>query len=53
MYSFDLAVSSFLIVKYSGCFGAGSGVVSFSSMNTMDDMSDLAFGWSWTQKRPK
>ena len=32
--------------KYTGCFGSGSGVVSFSSMNTTLDMSGLQFGLS-------
>lgn len=33
-----------LLVKYIGSFGAGSTAVSFSNMNTMDDISGLALG---------
>jgi hypothetical protein len=38
--------------KYKGCLGTESGVVSFSSMVTTDDMSGLQFGLSCTHSSP-
>jgi hypothetical protein len=38
--------------KYTGCLGTESGVVSFSSMVTTDDMSGLLFGLSCTHSSP-
>ena len=40
------SVAQFLCAKYAGCLGVGSVVASFSNMNTIDDMSGLAFGSS-------
>jgi hypothetical protein len=38
--------------KYIGCIGTASGVLSFSSMVTTDDMSGLLFGLSCTHSSP-
>ena len=38
--------------KYMGCFGTERNVVSFSNMNTTDDISGLLFGLSCTHKSP-
>jgi len=52
MFLLVSSVSTFLGAKYTGSFGAGSNVVSFSNINTTDDMSGLEFGLSWTHKSP-
>jgi hypothetical protein len=52
MFLLVSSVSLFLGEKYTGSFGAGSNVVSFSNINTTVDMSGLAFGLSWTHKSP-
>jgi hypothetical protein len=44
--------SEYLREKNTGCFGTESVVVSFSNMNTTDDMSGLLFGLSCTHKSP-
>jgi len=44
--------SEYLCEKNTGCFGTESAVVSFSNMNTTDDMSGLLFGLSCTHKSP-
>lgn len=44
--------SKALCAKYTGCIGAESVVVSFSNMDTTEDMSGLLFGLSCTHNRP-
>jgi hypothetical protein len=52
MLSLRSSVWFFRFLKYTGSLGVESAAVSFSNMNTVDDMSGLAFGSSWTHNSP-